>query len=102
MIEGPAGSRALGHSLFDVFIDQMPEASTKRLVEDLDTALRDAYHVLRTALNKAEDVKMKMIRQPEANPFRPEHDEMYKMYLDLSKRFQEMHEEIRGRTILVQ
>lgn len=83
-------------------ISMMPETSTKRLVEDLDTALRDAYHVLRTVLHKAEDLKMKMIRQPEANPFGPEHDEMYKMYLDLSKRFQEMREEIRGRTIPVQ
>ena len=80
----------------------MSETSTKRLVEDIDTATRNAYHALRTALHKLEDLKMKIIRKPEANLFGPEHDEMYKMYLDLSKRFQEMREEVHGRTNLVQ
>jgi hypothetical protein len=45
---------------------------------------------------------MKIIRQPEANPFGPEHDEMYQMYLDLSRRFQATREEIRGRSNLIQ
>jgi len=74
----------------------MPETSTEKLVEDVDTAIRDAYHALRTALHKVEDLKMKIIRQPDVNPFGPEHDEMYKMYLDLSKRFQTTREGIRG------
>ena len=72
----------------------MPDTSTKRLVEEIDTATRDVYQALRTALHKAEDLKMEIIRQPEGNPFGPEHDEIYKMYLDLSKRFQELREEI--------
>lgn len=80
----------------------MSETSTKQLVEDIDTATRDAYHALRMALHKVEDLKMKIIRQPESNPFGPEHDEMHKMYLDLSKRFQEMREEIRDHSNLVQ
>ena len=79
----------------------MPDTSTKRLVEEIDTATRDVYHALRTALHKAEDLKMEIIRQPEGNPFGPEHDEIYKMYLDLSKRFQELREEICGRCDLV-
>lgn len=79
----------------------MPETSTKQLVDDVDTALRGAYHALRTALHKVEDLKMKIIRQPEANPFGPEHDEMYKMYLDLSKRFRATREEIRDRSNMV-
>lgn len=79
----------------------MPETSTKRLVEDIDTAIRDSYHALRTALHKAEDLKIKMIRQPETDLFGQEHDEMFKMYLDLSSRFQETREEIRGRSNLV-
>lgn len=78
----------------------MPEASTKQLVEDIDTAIRDAYHALRTALHKVEDLKMKVIRHPEANPFGPEHDEMYKMYLDLSARFQGMREDVHDRANL--
>ena len=45
---------------------------------------------------------MKIIREPAPNPFGPEHEEMYEMYLDLSKRFQEMREEIRDRSDLVQ
>jgi hypothetical protein len=80
----------------------MPETSTKQLVDDVDTAIRDAYHALRTALHKVEDLKMKLIRKPEANPFGPEHEEMYRMYLDLSKRFQATREEIRDRSNLVQ
>jgi len=80
----------------------MPETSTEKLVEDVDTAIRDAYHALRTALHKVEDLKMKIIRRPDVNPFGPEHDEMYKMYLDLSKRFQTTREEICGRSGVVQ
>jgi hypothetical protein len=76
----------------------MPETPTEKLVEDVDTAIRDAYHALRSALHKVEDLKMKIIRQPDTKPFGPEHDEMYKMYLDLSKRFQATREEIRDRT----
>jgi hypothetical protein len=81
----------------------MPETSTKKLAGDVDTAIRDAYHALRTALHKVEDLKMKIIQQPDsANPFGAEHDEMYKMYLDLSKRFQTTREEIRDRSGQVQ
>ena len=76
----------------------MPETPTENLVEDVDTAIRDAYHALRSALHKVEDLKMKIIRQPDTKPFGPEHDEMYGMYLDLSKRFQATREEIRDRT----
>ena len=72
----------------------MPETSTEKLAEDVDTAIRDVYHALRTALHGVEDLKMRMIRQSDVQPFRPEHDEMYKMYLNLSKRFQEMREEV--------
>jgi hypothetical protein len=75
----------------------MAETRTKRLVKDIDTATRDAYHALRTALYKVEDLKMEIIQQPGDNPFGAEHDEMYKMYLDLSKRFQDLREEIRDR-----
>lgn len=80
----------------------MPEISATELVEDIDTALRDAYHALRTALNKAEDLKMKMVRQPKANLFGSEHNEIYKMYIGLSNRFQEIREEIDDRSNLVQ
>lgn len=80
----------------------MPETLTGKLAEDVDAAIRDAYHALRTALHKVEDLKMKMIRQPDVKPFGPEHEEMYKMYLDLSKRFQETREEIRDRSPTVQ
>ena len=80
----------------------MPEASTSELAEEVDTAIRDTYHALRTALHKLEDLKMKIIRHPQATPFEPEHDEMYKMYLDLSARFQTTREEIRERSGLVQ
>ena len=80
----------------------MAETSTEKLAEDVDTAVRDAYHALRTALHRAEDLKMKIIRQPDVKPFKPEHDEMYQMYLDLSKRFQEMRKEVRDRSGLAQ
>lgn len=76
----------------------MPETSTKQLVEDVDSAIRDAYHTLRTALHKVEDLKMQLMRQPESNPFGPEHDEMYRMYLSLSERFQATREGIRDRS----
>lgn len=76
----------------------MPETSTEKLAEDVDTAIRDAYHALRTALHRVEDLKMNLIRQPDVKPFEPEHEEMYKMYLDLSKRFQEMREEVHDRS----
>lgn len=80
----------------------MPETSTETLTEDVDAAIREAYHALRTALHKVEDLKMKIIRKPDVNPFGPDHDEMYKMYLDLSKRFQATREEIRDRSGLAQ
>lgn len=80
----------------------MPETSTEKLAEDVDTAIRDAYHALRSALHRVEDLKMKIIRQPDVQPFGPEHEEMYKMYLDLSKRFQEMRDEVRDRGDLAQ
>lgn len=80
----------------------MSETSTEKLAEDADSAIRHAYHALRTALHKLEDLKMKIIRQSDAKPFGPEHDEMYEMYLDLSKRFQTTREEIRDRSGLAQ
>ena len=80
----------------------MPEISTSSLVEGIDSAIRDAYQAIRTALHKVEDLKMEIIRQPAANPFGSEHDEMYQMYLDLSRRFQATREEIRERSNLVQ
>lgn len=76
----------------------MLETSTKALAEDVDTAIRDAYHALRNALHKVEDLKMRVIREPDVKPFGLEDDEMYKMYLDLSKRFQTTREEIRDRS----
>jgi len=76
----------------------MLETSTKALAEDVDTAIRDAYHALRNALHKVEDLKMRVIREPTVKPFALEDDEMYKMYLDLSKRFQSTREEIRDRS----
>lgn len=72
----------------------MAETPTKKLVEDVDTAIRDAYCAIRTALHKVEDLKIGIIRQPDVNPFGPEHDEMYRMYIDLSKRFQTIREEL--------
>ena len=80
----------------------MPETSTERLTEDVDTAIRDVYHALRTALHRVEDLKMNIIRRQNITPFGPEHDEIYKMYLDLSKRFQETREEVRNRSDLTQ
>ena len=76
----------------------MPETPTKALAEDVDTAIRDAYHALRNALHKVEDLKMRVIREPDVKPFGQEDDEMYKMYLDLSRRFQATREEIRDRS----
>jgi len=75
----------------------MPETSTEKLAEDVDSAIREAYQALRTALHRVEDLKMTIIRQQDAKLFRPEHEEIYRMYLDLSKRFQETREEIRDR-----
>jgi len=76
----------------------MLETPTKALAEDVDTAIRDAYHALRNALHKVEDLKMRVIREPDVRPFGQEDDEMYKMYLDLSKRFQTTREEVRDRS----
>jgi len=76
----------------------MLETPTKALAEDVDTAIRDAYHTLRNALHKVEDLKMRVIREPNVKPFGQEHDEMYKMYLDLSRRFQTTREEVRDRS----
>ena len=80
----------------------MAENSTKQLAKDVDTAIRDTYHALRTALHKVEDLKMQIIEHPEINPFGPQHNEMYKMYLDLSARFQATREEISSRAGPVQ
>ena len=82
----------------------MPETPTTKLAEEVDTAIRDAYHAIRTALHKVEDLKMGIIRQPDVNPFGPEHDKMYEMYLDLTKRFQTTREElsVRDRSCLAQ
>lgn len=82
----------------------MAETSTKKLVEDVDNAVRDAYQAVRTALHKVEDLKIAIIRQPDVNTFGPEHDEMYKMYIDLSKRFQTIRDElsVRDNSSLVQ
>ena len=80
------------------------ETPTKEQAEEVDTAIRDAYRAIRTALHKVEDLKMGIIRQPDVNPFGPEHDVMYDRYLDLSKRFQTTREElsVRDRSGLAQ
>jgi len=70
------------------------DMKTSGLVEDVDAATRDVYHALRTALHKLEDLQMRVIRGPDAKPFGKEHDKMYKMYLDLSARFQATREEM--------
>jgi hypothetical protein len=76
----------------------MPETPAEKLAEDVDAAIRDAYHAIRTALHRVEDLKMDVIREPQGRPFKPEHEEMYNMYIDLTKRFQEMREEVRDRS----
>jgi len=75
----------------------MPDTSTRKLAEAADTAIHDAYRALGTALLRVEDLKLGILREPDINPFRPEHDEVFEMYLDLSKRFQATREEIRNR-----
>lgn len=75
----------------------MPVISTEELAEDIDSAIRDAYQAIRVALNRVEDLKITRIGKVDIkSPFAPEHDEMYSMYLNLSKRFQEMREEVHG------
>ena len=76
----------------------MPATSTEKLAEDIDRAVRNAYQEIRTALNRVEDLKITLIGKGDMkSPFAPEHDEIYAMYLDLSKRFQETREKVRGR-----
>ena len=73
--------------------------STEKLAEDIDGAVRDAYQAIRAALNRVEDLKMMLIGKTDIKaPFTPKHDEMYTMYLDLSKRFQDTREEMHRRS----
>ena len=77
----------------------MSATSTEKLAEEIDRAVRNAYQEIRTALNRVEDLKITLIGKGDMkSPFAPEHDEIYAMYLDLSKRFQETREKVRGRS----
>ena len=76
----------------------MTTISTEQLTEDVDTAIRDAYTSLRVALLKLEDLKMSMIREPCTNPFEMGDDQMYEMFLELSRRLETMRAELRNRS----
>jgi len=76
----------------------MADISTEQLAEDVDSAIRNAYGSLRLALHKLEDLKMNIIRQPHANPFETVHDQMYEMFLELSRRLEATRAELRDRS----
>ena len=76
----------------------MTAISTEQLAEDVDAAIRNAYGSVRLALHKLEDLKMNVIRQPDANPFGTAHDQMYEMFLELSRRLETMRAELRNRS----
>jgi len=79
-------------------LNAMANTSTEQLAEDVDAAIRNAYGSLRLALHKLEDLKMNMIRQPDVNPFGTVHDQMYEMFLELSRRLETMRAELWDRS----
>ena len=79
-------------------LNPMTAISTEQLAEDVDAAIRNAYGSVRLALHKLEDLKMNVIRQPDANPFGTAHDQMYEMFLELSRRLETMRAELRNRS----
>ena len=71
--------------------------STEKLAKDVDAAIRKAHCSLRVVLEKLDDLKIDMIQQPTARPFDTTHDQMYNLFLELSRKVQATRAELRDR-----